>query len=189
MKYLVFVILLACSSTSLTLSNKDLLPYKESSQLTKLNFEPAIALNITEVIDKREAKNFGFAYTGVQYTKTPIHFDQPLGLMTKNYLMDALSLRGIRFLEEGATLQVEVKKFWVHEVIEKYQLEKAKCEMSLVFHLDRGDKKWSGEYWTEFLSGGDLSDGTERLAPTLASCMNEVIEKLIKDEKFINLLK
>ena len=78
---------------------------------------------------------------------------------------------------------------FVEEVIEKYKPERAKCKVDLNFHITSPSAKWSGNFWTEFTSAGDLSDGTERLSPTLASCMNAVVEKLVSDQKFIDILK
>ena len=85
-------------------------------------------------------------------------------------------------------MQVEIKKFRVYEVIEKMQPERAKCQLELGFKIENGNRNWSGSYLTEFLSGGDMTDATERLAPTMASCLNDLIEKMVNDEKFSNIL-
>ena len=190
MKYLLLAGLVSCSVAQVNLNSNEILPYKESSQVTRVQ-EKLKPIRINSVKDNREEKIFGHAFTGVQYTKTPILFEKSADDIVKDLIADSLEARNIIVHDEAqtATLDIEINQMWVEEVIEEFQPEKAKCNLDLSFHITTDNKKWSGEFQTEFISGGDLSDGTERLAPTLASCFNELVEKLVSDEKFLSVLK
>lgn len=190
MKLFVLLLLVGCATESLVLKSKDLLPYKESAQLTKLDMGKLKPITISKIVDKRKTNSYGSAYTGVQYQKTPLYMDLSLDKFLKTYLIDAFSIRNLIIENEAeVALEIEVNEMWVEEVIEDFQPEKARCKMNMAFHINLSDKKWSGEYWSEFTSSGDLSDGTERLAPTMASCLNETVEKLVKDPKFLDMIK
>jgi len=96
-----------------------------------------------------------------------------------------LTKRGFSVNEmDGVALEVVINELWVEELIEKYQPEKAKCKANVTVYLKEGNTSWNGNYWTEIISPGDLGDGTEKLAPTFASCLNEIVEKLVKDPSF-----
>lgn len=190
MKYFILLSLVACSMAKVEINSNDLLPYKESSQVTKLS-QQLKPVRIDMVEDKREDKSFGFAYTGVQYVKSPVEMGVPLDMLMKDLTTDAFEKRNLVIdnRPESLGMEIEVNKFWVEEVIEEFQPEKARCKVDLAFHINGEKSKWSGQYWTEFTSAGDLSDGTTRLAPTLASCFNEVMEKLVNDNKFQEILR
>lgn len=180
---------MSCATSVYKINTNELLPYKESSQITKIT-EKLSAIKINSVKDKRDRLNIGKAYTGVQYNETPINLNESVQVYVKNFMENALTMRNIEVDPYSQNLfDVEVNHIWVEEVIEKFKPERAKCKVDLSFHLTADGKKWSGNFWTEFTSAGDLSDGTERLAPTLASCMNAVVEKLVLDEKFIDFLR
>lgn len=182
-------VMVGCASQSLTLKQTELTPYKDANQLTRLN-GVAAPIQIISVEDKRSTNVYGSAYTGVQYQKTPLVFDASLDSLIRDYMKTAFSHRDIVLSQDSGTpLQVNVEELWVEEVIEQFQPEKAKCSVKLSFHINKPAKKWSGSYWAEYTSPGDMGDGTEKLTPTLASCLNEVVEKLIKDEKFVEMLK
>ncbi len=182
------VFMLSCATQTLSLKESSLLPYKEASQVSRIS-EGLKPVKITKVLDKREHRGFGKAFTGVQYAETPIMFDQEMSTLVKDYFTNSLHARGIVFAENGVPLEITVNKIWVEEVIEKFSPELARCHVDMEFHINLESKKWSGDYWTKFTSPGDLADGTERLAPTLASCLNEISEKLVNDKKFINMLR
>ena len=183
------LVLQACAASSLVLKKNELLPYKESAQVTKVIGKP-LSLRIEAINDKRKQSIYGYAYTGVQYQKTPLYMDSDLSKLMTDYLSDSFELRNIPVLKgEGAVtasnIIVDIHALWVEEVIEDYQPEKARCRADMAFHIATKSQRWSGRYWTEFTSSGDLSDGTERLAPTMASCLNEILEKLVQDKKFL----
>lgn len=188
-KTLLLVFLVGCAADSYVLREKELLPYKESSQITKLNQESK-TLTISAILDERKTKEIGFAYTGVEYKKTPVYLESGLSGLMQSQISAALQMRNIEVIPNGeVNLVVAVKELSVHEVIEKMKPERASCKLGLEFSIDHNNAKWSGSYWTEFTSAGDMSDGTERLAPTMASCINELVEKLITDAKFTQMLR
>jgi hypothetical protein len=185
---LLFFILTGCAADSYVLKKNHLLPYKESSQITKLSQEAPL-VELISVDDIRPNQSVGFAFTGVEYKQTPIYLESSISNLVSEYLSSALEVRNIELVKSSKIkMKVEIKKFRVFEVIEKMQPERAKCELELSFKISNGSKNWSGSYLTEFLSGGDMTDATERLAPTMASCLNDLIEKMVNDEKFSNIL-
>lgn len=184
-----FVLLLSCSTGQYALKQNELLPYKEFSQITK-NVEELKPFKLNLIQDKRDRLAVGKAYTGVKYNETPVTLTVPVKDYVQSFLVAAFEMRNIPTDSTAdLTMQVEINHIWVEEVIEKFKPELAKCKVDFSFYIGGENKKWAGNFWTELTSAGDLSDGTERLAPTLASCMNNLVEKLVSDQKFINILK
>lgn len=189
MKLLILLILVSCSTSTHIIKQNELLPYKESSQVTKV-VEDLSPLKINQILDRRDKIELGFAFTGVKYQKTPINLNIPLKDYLKGYFVNGLEMRNISVVDQSLMLMdIEINEVWVQEVIEKFKPERAKCQVDMTFHINAPNSKWSGNFRTEFTSAGDLSDGTERVAPTLASCLNALLEKLVTDDKLITLLK
>ncbi len=109
----------------------------------------------------------------------------------RDYLELALETRGFLIVQNDAKaiLDITVKELWVEEVIEKYQPEKAKCNISLELKGSKGEETYTGKFWTEIVSPGDMGDATDKLDPTLASCLNIVSEKIAKDQDLLKFLK
>ena len=84
---------------------------------------------------------------------------------------------------------ISIINFQVYELIEQFKPERAKCELQLEFAMVQNAKSWNGSYATEYVSAGDITDGTERLAPAMASCLNNLIEKMVNDAEFRAFLK
>jgi uncharacterized lipoprotein YajG len=191
MKFLLPLLLITgCASRSIILKQNSLLPYKEMSQVTKVPFNTK-TVTLTKIHDSREVKTFGKGFTGVQYEETPVVVDTSFNQFFDDYLVNALELRNIVVASDGGALELEVdvRELWVEEIIDKFKAEKARCRANLTFHVKKQEEKWSGNFWTEFTSAGDLSSGSERLAPTLASCMNEIVEKLVVHKEFKNIIQ
>jgi hypothetical protein len=190
MKAVILLILLtSCATKTILIGQSQLLPYKEANQLTKLeNISKAVDLKIVET--KNLSKNLGVGYTGVTYDKTPIQFEGDPQRALSAFFTSALEMRNISLnAASGVKMEIHINELTVNEVIQKFQGEKAGCKVNATFYVEDANTKWSGKFWTEFLSASDLREGTERIAPTLASCLNEVVEKLVKDEKFLNIIK
>ena len=190
MRFLILAtFLVSCSTATYQLNNQNILPYKEESTITKIDFKHK-PIKIGQIKDLRKDLSIGYAYTGVNYHKTPIIVSNSLQSFVSEQVENLFDMRDI-LLSENAnlTLDIDVKDIQVSEVIEKYKPERAKCRVELDFHLLSDGDRWEGSFWTEYLSAGDLSDGTERLEPTLASCFNQVIEKLVNDNNFKNFIK
>ena len=188
-KFLILILFTACSSQTVKVEPADLLPYKDSSAVTKL--DPGLAsLALESVRDMRASKEMGFAYTGVKYSKTPIVLSSSLEEFLTDYFIDQLEMRNVEVLNDSPTkLTVSVVNFQVYELVEQFKPERAKCELQIDFELNQDAKKWSGSFATEYVSAGDITDGTERLAPSMASCLNNLTEKMINDQEFINFFK
>lgn len=190
MKFLVLLILVSCAQQSLTLKKDQVTPFKEFAKVTRTG-EGLKTVSINSITDNRERKDhIGTALTGVQYSATPVSIGAPVDTYVKEYLVESLINRGFSVKEmDGVKIDVAINQLWVEEVIEKYQPEKAKCKANFTFYLKENHTSWEGNYWTEIVSPGDLADGTEKIAPTLASCLNELAEKWLTDKGFLKNLK
>ena len=178
------MMMISCASSRLVLENAQLRPYKDMSQVSKLNGN-TLQLNLVAVEDKRVNESVGTGFSGVQYNPTPVFLEERVSLYLQNYFIDAFASRNIEITNTASMiLQIDIDELLVEEKIEKHQPEKAFCRGKITYHVTSGPQKWSGTFWTEYLSAGDLSDGTERLAPTLASCLNELVEKLVTNKEF-----
>ena len=186
---ILLVLLTSCATKSILISQNQLLPYKEANQLTKLeNISKPISLTIVDI--KNLSQNLGVGYTGVTYDKTPIQFEGDPQSVLSAFFISALEMRNLVLSEtSNVKMEIHINELTVNEVIQKFQGEKAGCKVNATFYVEDANNKWSGSYWTEFLSASDLREGTERIAPTLASCLNEVVEKLVNDEKFLNIIR
>jgi uncharacterized lipoprotein YajG len=190
MKYLLLLaVVTSCAQPKLYLNEKEAIPLEEYSKKTKVHTSKSI--NIKLITDSRKEKMYiGMAKTGVSYSPTPLELTQPFEAYLKSYLSNAFMERGVVVDNLGEIgLEFVINDLWVDELIEKYQPEKAKCKANITVYSSVGNTNWSGNYWTEIISPGDLADATERLTPTLASCMNEVVEKLVNDQSFKAIIK
>ena len=92
--FLVLIMLVGCAADSYILKQKELLPYKESSQVTKVNMK-SYSVSINSVADLRSKNDIGYAYTGVEYKKTPVYLSGQTSLVVKDYLESAFRSRNI----------------------------------------------------------------------------------------------
>lgn len=182
-------LMFGCAVSSIIVKKTELRPYKDSSKVSKLD-PSEVNLTIDSIRDLRASKDMGFAYTGVKYAKTPIRLEQPIEMLLDEYFTEKLELRNIEVLSDSAVkLSISIINFQVYELIEQFKPERAKCELQIEFSILHNAKSWIGNYATEYLSAGDITDGTERLAPTMASCLNNLTEKLINDPEFRHVLE
>lgn len=193
MKFIVLsslLFLISCAQMSVKVSDSDMRPFEEFSKLKKVDGDTK-SVNI-EVIDARgsEPNVIGYGYTGVKYDKTPVKIESDLATYLSDRLPTEFTKRGVLVGEEGdVALQINVSKFDVHEYIEKHLPERAICEVEFNLSSNYLAKNFKARYWAEVISPGDLGDGTEKIAPTIASCINVVMNKIVTDKKFINLIK
>lgn len=169
----------------------DAQPFKDLNQLSSLP-QSSAPLKITAVKDLRN-KGFavGEALTGARFKSTPVFTEEKPEEFIQSYFIKGLKERGALIVaqDQAIDLQVEVNELWVEEVIEKFQPERARCKASFEFIGKSSAEEFRSKVWTEVTSPGDMGSATEKLGPTLASCMNSVIEKLVKDKKFREFIK
>ena len=184
-KLLLIFLFVSCAAPSYTLKKQDLRPYGESDKITRTNFANN-TLELLPVSDNRTNKNLGIAYIGMQYTQTPIEVESSIEHLMKDMLEDSLTKRNLMITSDAKRkLRAEILEIKLNEVIEKMKPERAKCELKMQFNVEDENGNWKGSFKTEFLSAGNLADGTTRIAPTFASCFNDMVERLVNDEKFI----
>lgn len=194
MRYLIFIlsmIFLGCAELSVNLKDSEIRPFKEFSKIEGAS--EALGPIKFEVIDARgEARmnQIGFAYTGVQYQKTPVLLKKDVAAYTKDELATAFTRRNVLVSDEAEiAFEMIITKLSVNEYIEKHMPERAVCEIELQVKSQYLAKTFNARYWTEITSPGDLGDGTEKIAPTFASCLNVIANKIATDPKFQAYLK
>ncbi len=178
----------SCATANLSLDQKEFKPFKEYE--AKTEFPSGSNVLDVKVIDGRESKQFlGMGKTGASYTDTPLSTPQGASAFITNYFSENLKARGLNLSDESnVELEVIVNKLWVDELIVKYKGERAKCHVEFEVYGKKDLETFKGSYWTKITSGGDLSDGTDLLSPTLASCLNDSIEKIVNDQKLVDFI-
>lgn len=189
--YLCFMILLvtSCAQRSLLLDKSTFSPYKEFSK--KSMFTPGIEIKSLSVIDGREEKQLlGMAKTGARYTETPFVANVSPQKFLDKYFNNEFQSRGI-FITDVAESQVEIviNELWVDELQEKFKGERARCQIDLTVYANHGSDSFKKSYWSKIKSAANLDDGSDHLSPTLASCLNMAVEKIVKDGKLSGFLK
>lgn len=179
--------LVSCSAKYHVVKKAEVLDYSKlnvsKTKLAQIS-SPISIVNIT-----KKSETIGFAYTGVQYQKTPIVLDINQEAFFRDFITFSFEERGIlvRTISENR-LSIEIEKLNLFEVIEKLNPERAKCELKLNFKLEKPNKTWTSSIESEYLSKGDMRDGTNWLVPAFANCLNEAIEKVLDDPEFINII-
>lgn len=178
--------IIACSQMSLRLDESEIQPFKEFSKVKKsVDTLGPISINVTDMRGDVPANQIGFGYTGVKYKKTPVLLKQNVNEFLKSELTTELTKRNILVQEDGKyQVEVLVTKLSVNEFIEKHLPERALCEIEFQLKSQHLTKTLNARYWSEVTSPGDLGDGTEKIAPTFASCINVITDKIVEDKKF-----
>ncbi len=180
---------ISCAQTKVVLNNQKFKAYKQYSSLT--SFPMGLEVMSLKVSDARENKEvLGMAKTGASYIDTPVLPAQGTAVFLNNYFQDALKKRNLLFSDQTSVeLELVVNQLWVDELQEKFKGERAKCHVEVAVFGQNDQKSFKGNYWTKLKSAGDLNDGTEHIPPTLASCLNLIVEQIAKDQKLINFIK
>lgn len=185
------VFITSCATrTKVVLDNTKMIPFKDETKVTVLS-KQVKALQIVSVIDQRDMAHIGEARTGFRYKKIPVYLSQELKTFLEQKLVSEFSQRGVTLTTEEAPLKliVTVNSFWVEEYFpEKKAAEAARCNVNLNFDIQGASRKFLMNAWQEYTSPGKFINGTDLLAPTLATCLNDVIEQVIKNPKFNKVL-
>ena len=190
MKLLLLTLFLSsCAVPSIMFKQDQMKAYKEASKISFISVSRDV--NLVAVRDLRENKaDIGHGLTGSTYSKTPIYLAHGVNAFMESYFKKAFEQRNIVVSKDSLNkLEIEIHELWVKEVIEKFKPEKAQCKANMSFKVTNTKGSWTGKKWVQFLSGGDMTDGTERLAPTLASCLNDLVEKIVNDIEFKKMIK
>ena len=108
----------------------------------------------------------------------------------KKELTTEFTRRNVLVQDNGKySLEILVTKLSVNEFIEKHLPERALCEIEFQVKSQHLSKTLNARYWSEVTSPGDLGDGTEKIAPTFASCLNVIMNKIVEDKKFRSFIK
>jgi len=185
------VLVSSCAEMKIKVNDSEVVAFDDFKKTQKVSeLTQPVKLN---VIDARgEVPNvIGFGYTGVKYEKTPFELKTELATYLNEKLPLEFSKRGVTTdnVNGEIILDVIVTKLNVYEFIEKHLPERAVCKIEFEIKSNYLSQEFNSRYWSEVTSPGDLGDGTEKLAPTFASCLNVVMNKITSDQKFINLIK
>lgn len=185
------IMFVACAKMKINVQEADVVEFDDFKKVQKVAEQTQpISLN---VIDARgEVPNvIGYGYTGVKYEKTPFELDMDLAAYLSKKLPLEFNKRAVDASSENAQIIVDliVTKLSVYEFIEKHLPERAVCKIEFEIKSTYLSKEFNARYWSEVTSPGDLGDGTEKLAPTFASCINVIMNKITSDQKFISLIK
>ena len=186
---IMLVFLTSCAQSSYLLDNSKFTPFKEFNKTSM--FDRSSEVMSLSIVDGREDKQFlGMAKTGARYTETPFVAEVTPQIFLETFYTKELSRRGLT-LSGSAEAQIEIviNELWVDEIQEKFKGERARCQIDLSLFAKKDIKSFKGSYWAKIESAANLSDGTDHLTPTLASCLNVSIEKIVKDVKFSTFLK
>jgi len=187
--FMSLVLLSSCAHKNYVLEKEKVVPFKEFSKVT--NFVDTPQILSLQLVDARENKDMlGMAKTGVSYTSTPLITPEGASVYLKAYFENALTQRGLEITDLAESeLEIVINTLWVDELQEKFKGERAKCNVEIDVFAKKGLNSFKGSYWTKITSAGGLGDGTDQLAPTLASCLNEVVEKIVADQKLVSFIK
>lgn len=184
-----FILLAGCAKSTFVIKEKQFMPFKEFSQITKVNSQTR-EFQIAQIIDNRQSQeSLGVARTGVKYKETPIQTAQNLNVFLLDYFSKELNLRGLNVVTDASDYQMTIKinDLWLEEIADKAP-EVVQCRVNFTFEIQGNNKSWTGNFWNEIVSPGDLGDGTTKIAPTMASCLNQISEKLVKSQKFLEFI-
>lgn len=190
MKWLLLVLVLSsCAQQRILLDEKNVIPFKDFTAKTPLTTSKVFSIqNITD--SRKDISAIGVGRTGVNYTETPFVLNRDIASYLKDVFEKGFTDRGIKVGDNGdVLLDLVVNDLWVSELIEKHKLERAHCKVNMTIYSKIDNTTWSGNYWTEITSPGDLGDATEKLPSTFASCLNMIVEKFVKDQSFQALVK
>jgi len=192
LELLLFLLFLVggCAQSRLLLDRNLLIPFEEFAEKSK--FKPgsqAVSLAVIDERDRDRKELLGMAKTGARYKDTPLIVPGGVKQFVKDYYLKEMSERGFVFSDQSSTLiELVVKNLWVDELQEKFKGERAKCHVEIELYAKKGPTSFKARYWAKITSAGNLGDGTDHIAPTLASCLNLSIEKMAKDNKFTDFL-
>jgi hypothetical protein len=192
MLMLMALLLVSCAKSTVTIKKKLPAPYKDFASVTPV-YQNTVSIQIKEVMDLRKnTTQIGVARTGMQYQKTPIQAPEQLESYLAKYFFEAFADRKLKMQESDAeyNMTIKVNELWLEEKA-KVAPEVVNCSANFTFELERTNnskrkkKSWKGNIWTEMVSPGDMADGTTKIGPTFASCLNSVVEKLMRTKKFL----
>lgn len=189
-KVLLIVVLCSCAvMEKIEIKKEEVVPFKEYSTVTYAK-KSVDQFEITEVIDARPTKEvIGEGLLGVYFTKTPVYFYKEMTSFLKDYFYSSFEARNFKVVDSSNNrLRIIVEELEVKELIEKFKPERALCHVRVNFEFTKKTKQTNISTYVKIISKGDMGDGTQKLAPTLASCLNEIVEKLVGSKEIYEFL-
>lgn len=191
-KIMALSLLVSCASySSLTLAPSKMLPLEDFDTVTMGEMH-RVPFKLGEFNDKRADPNVvGMAKTGLSNITTPVHIDGGSVVYLKERLESGLRKRGLLISGASeATLSGSILDMWVDEVVDTKHTgtERSQCRMKVALEFSPKDDaqsgRWSGVVEVVAASKSTFLDTTDVNGPMLESCMNELLEKLMREEKF-----
>lgn len=179
----------SCAYTGVELVPEKMKPMVDFEKVTMVSGNK-LAFDITQITDERGEKgNIGFAKTGVSNVATPINIQGGVEEYVKGRLVNGLKKRGVALRPQSeAELRIKILDLKILEEIDgQGPAERSACvvKLQLNMHFNQDPlPKWTGEIAVKANSKGTIFDATDLGGPMLESCMNEFVEKLIREPKF-----
>ena len=186
--------LVACASTNkIEKDIGELHPLKGDSRVVTIDGATRdIVITSFKSNLEQPANVWGEARTGIQYTKVPLVFNESPFNFFQHYAREGFIRRNLTITADAQApikMGLTLNKLWVEEVIEKYKPETAKCMVEIEIVMDAGRNHYRGKFSKNVLSDGNLTNGSDKLAPTLASCMNLVLNDVVSNPDFLTFVK
>lgn len=189
---LLLTLLASCASVKkVTLEKDSLIPMQQYSK-TSTVVTDGLTLELGNFQDLRSneinKKHIGKTYTGFGDEPTPVEFENTLEEVLKEQVKDGLKKRGISISSIGEfTLNAGIEKYWLEEITKGLGPREYECTVKIKFDLQSNENsgtKWFGSFSSKVSSGTQSQEGLDKKSSTLASCMNQILEALIQEEKF-----
>lgn len=187
------LLVVSCAYTGIELVPEKMKPMVDFEKVTMVSGNKLV-FDISKVTDERSEKgNIGFAKTGLSNIATPIVIQGGVEGYVQDRLVHGLKKRGVALRSDSnAQLRVKILDLKILEEIDgKGPAERSACQVKLQLNMHLNNDplpQWTGEIAVKAHSKGTILDATDLGGPMLESCMNEFVEKLIREPKFQSLI-
>ncbi len=190
LKLLPLGLLWGCAYVGVELVPQKMQPLPDFAEVTMVsgNHTP---FAVTDFEDVRPIQDrVGEAKTGLSNTTTPIVLQGSTSDYVRERIETGLRKRGVAIRADSSLqLRGRIVELWVNEIVDSKNTgtERSQCHVKLNLEFFGQTQKlplWSGEIVVTAASKATFLDTTDLNGPMLESCMNEVLEKLVREEKF-----
>lgn len=190
---LLTVLFTSCATKVVIIKTEGLVPLKDFAKVTYVSGND-FDFKMGTFSDERQIKDsIGIAHTGARDEKTPIQSDIPLTDYVSSRLNSLMEKRGFIIKDESQyTLSGEIKEFWISETAGAIFDERSHCNVKLAIALKtekKGAVNWLGEFSVKATSKSTIGDTTTLDGNMMESCMNLIVEKIIRDPRLQNLAR
>lgn len=190
MKLLLFLFVLSSCATQkeIKLNSTDLKIDKNTEQMNSFSSNTLRVKFFPIETNLNQGNIWGEGTSKIQYSKIPVVYDTEPAIYLREFLINEFLKKGIKIVskdeESDIHLILVLDKFWVKEVIEKFQPEVAKCEIAVNIIMKKEKADYQASEYVMITSAGDLGSATDKLVPTIKACMEKLANDILRKEKF-----